>query len=121
MRMSGGIGCAAFLALGGCMDSNTAGIAPSTTPLTMPPADGRDAVVKLDVADFVVNRQARGAPAQVGLRVTRLDGRDLDYSEGRVAKRAADAYCAGFNRSLDPAAMGRFSLPNAWVFDGDCR
>lgn len=121
MRMAGVLGCAAFLALGACMGSNTAGIAPYAGPLTLPPADGQDAKVRLDSADYVVNRRMRGEPARITLKVTGLDRRDLGYSDGRVAKRAVEAYCAGFNRSLDPAAMGRFALPNAWIFDGDCR
>lgn len=86
-------------------------------PLTMPPADGRAQIVKLSPKSFVVSRRANTG---VTLRVTRIDGRDLDYSDGLLAKRAAAAYCATFNRPLDPAAMGHFSQPNAWLFDGDC-
>lgn len=116
MRMAGVLGCAALLGLGAC-----AGGRPSEpTTLTMPPADGRDAKVTVDSWTYVINRQARGTPPKVDLRVTRFDGRDLDYSDGRIAKRAAEAYCAGFNRSLDPSALGRFSVPNSWVFKGDC-
>jgi hypothetical protein len=85
--------------------------------MTLPPADGRAHPVKLGLQDFVINRRAADGN---GLRVTRVDGRDLDYSDGLVAKKAAEAYCTSYNRRLDPAAMGRFSLPNAWVFGGDC-
>lgn len=90
----------------------------SKMPLTLPPPDDRAQTVKVGVQSFVVSRQAKDITA---LRVTRIDGRDLDYSEGAVAKKAAEAYCAEYNRGLDPAAMGRFSLPNAWVFGGDCQ
>lgn len=87
-------------------------------PMTMPPADGRAHPVKVGLQRFVLNRRMKDS---MELRVTRIEGRDLDYSEGVLAKKAAEAYCAGFNRWLDPAAMGRFSLPNAWVFGGDCQ
>ncbi len=87
-------------------------------PMTMPQPDGRAQTVRVSLQNFVVNRQAKDA---IVLRVTRLNGRDLDYSDGAVAKKAAEAYCASYNRRLDPAAMGRFSLPNAWVFGGDCQ
>lgn len=100
------------LMLSACVQ--TAGV---PTPLTMPPADGRGQVVTATSQDFVVSRRANPT---VTLRVTRVNGPDLDYSEGVVAKRAAQAYCASFNRALDPAALGRYSLPNAWVFGGDC-
>ena len=73
--------------------------------------------MKLGPQSFVVNRQQNGATS---LRVTRLNRRDLDYSDGALAKAAAQAYCAQYNRPLDPAATGRFSLPNAWLFGGDC-
>ncbi len=86
-------------------------------PLTMPPPDGRAQAVKIGLQNFVVSRRA---DALVSLRVTRIDGADLDYSDGLNAKTAAVAYCATFNRALDPAAIGHFSLPNAWVFGGDC-
>ena len=86
-------------------------------PATMPPADGRAQRVPLGAQSFVVNRQRK---TTMGLRITRVDGRDLDYSDGALAKRVASAYCEGFRRSLDPAAMARFSAPNAWVFGGDC-
>lgn len=86
-------------------------------PLTLPPPDGRAEAVDAEGSHFVVNRMLRQA---VSLRVTRVRGADLDYSEGRLAKAAAQAYCAVYNRQLDPGAMGRFSLPNSWIFDGDC-
>lgn len=86
-------------------------------PVTMPQPDGRAQTVKLGMQRYVVNRQANDG---VRLRVTRLDGRDLDYAAGAKARKAAEAYCASYNRALDPAAIGRVSLPNAWVFGGDC-
>ena len=108
-------GCCAIagLLLSACVDT----VAPQTVPLTRPLADGRAQAVRIGPQSFVVNRRALD---QVGLRVTRVEGRDLEYSEGAIAKKAAEAYCAGFHRRLDPAAIGRFSLPNAWVFGGDC-
>lgn len=86
-------------------------------PLTMPPADGRAQVVRISSQNFVVSRRANTG---VTLRVTRIEGRDLDYSEGLLAKKAAVAYCAIFLRHFDPAAMGHFSQPNSWLFGGDC-
>lgn len=86
-------------------------------PMTLPLPDGRAQTVKVDSHSFVVNRRENDG---IRLRVTRVDGRDLDYSDRALAKKAAEAYCASYNRGLDPAAMGRFSLPNAWVFGGDC-
>ena len=115
MRMAGVLGCAALLGLGACAEN-----APPSA-MTMPPADGRDQKITVQPWTYVINRQARGTPPDVSLRVTRVDGRDLDYSDGGLAKRAAEAYCAGFHRSLDPSSVGRFSVPNAWLFDGDCR
>lgn len=90
-------------------------------PLTMPLPDGRDEVVALAPSTYVVNRRAKSiSTSGITIRITRKDGRDFDYSEGARAKAVAQAYCATYNRQLDPRAMGRFSLPNAWVFDGDC-
>ena len=91
-------------------------------PLTMPMADGRDQTVRVGGFDYVVNRRERGETRPgINLRVTRIGGRDLDYSDGLRAKKAVEAYCATFNRPLDPRAVGRFSTPNAWVFEGDCQ
>ncbi len=91
------------------------------TPLTMPPPDGREQKVELLPRTFIVNRRERGAIRPgISLRVTRLAGRDLTYSDAALAKQVADAYCATFNRVLNPRAVGRFSTPNSWVFDGDC-
>jgi hypothetical protein len=88
--------------------------------MTMPPPDGRAQVVEVGPRRFVVNRRA--SPTQpIALRVTRVGGRDLTYSDGLIAKKAVEAYCASFNRPLDPSAMGRFSTPNSWVFGGDCQ
>lgn len=93
-------------------------------PLTMPPADGRSQTLTLHVAAFpdqyVLNRQTVASRTGIALRVTRLNGGDLDHSQGKAAKDAVEFYCAQFNRHLDPVAMGRFSVPNSWVFDGDC-
>jgi len=90
-------------------------------PLTMPPPDGRDEIVAYAPSTYVVNRQAKAiSTAGIVIRVTRKDARDFDYSEGARAKAVAETYCKAYNRKLDPRAMGRFSLPNAWVFDGDC-
>ncbi|MBI1172069.1 hypothetical protein GC209_11770 [bacterium] len=91
-------------------------------PLTMPLADGREQTVRVSPFTYVVNRRERGESRPgVMLRVTRVNARDLDYSDGLRAKKAVEAYCATFNRQLDPRAVGRFSTPNAWVFDGDCQ
>ena len=105
--------------------SNTAGVYQPNAlrhPLTMPPADGRSETLTLSVTAFpnqyVVNRQAKAHGIE--LRVTRLNGGDLDYAQGKAAKAAVEFYCARFNRRLDPVAMGRFSVPNSWVFDRDC-
>lgn len=90
-------------------------------PLTMPMADGRDQPVQVSGSNYVVNRRERGANRPgIDLRVTRVNGGDLDYSDGLRTKKAVEAYCATFNRPLDPRAFGRFSTPNAWVFEGDC-
>lgn len=91
------------------------------SPLTMPLPDGRVEVVPLAPSTYVVNRQAKSiSTSGITIRITRKDGPDFDYSEGARAKAVAQAYCATYHRQLDPRAMGRFSLPNAWVFDGDC-
>ncbi len=108
---------AAWVLAAGVLSACAAPTAPARAPMTLPPPDGRGQVVKVGLQNFVVSRQTNDL---IALRVTRIDGRDLDYSEGALAKTAAEAYCAGYNRGLDPAAMGRFSLPNAWVFGGDC-
>lgn len=90
-------------------------------PMTMPIADGRDQTVNLAPREYVVNRRERGQYRPgVELRVTRVNGRDLDYSDGLRAKKAVQAYCDSFHRQMDPRATGRFSTPNAWVYDGDC-
>lgn len=102
------------LALTGC------GEAPAVdkTPLTLPPADGRAQIVRTKAGRFVVNR--RQTLDGLAVRVTRLNGPDMDYSQGKLAKDAVQAYCQGFNREADPTVMGRFSVPNAWLFAGDC-
>ena len=113
-------GFVVLLALSACMAPSP----PVRHPATMPPADGRSVTLTPSVTAFpnqyVVNRQTMPSRTGIVMRVTRLNGRDLDYSQGRDAKTAVEFYCAGFNRSLDPQARGRFSVPNSWVFDGDC-
>lgn len=95
---------------------------PAPQPLTLPPADGRAAeVIPGDGFRYVVNLQASAqAYGGVWLRVTRATAPELTYSDGLAAKRAAEAYCAEFNRPLNPAAYGRFSTPASWLFEGGC-
>jgi len=91
-------------------------------PLTLPAADGRAAEIIIgDGFRYVVNRQAL-AQAQGGvlIRVTRATAPELDYSEGLTAKKVAEAYCGGYNRSLNPSAYGKFSSPASWVFEWGC-
>ena len=52
--------------------------------------------------------------------VARTSAPDLTYADGLLAKQVATAYCAKFNRPLNPVAYGTFSQPNAWVFEGGC-
>lgn len=91
-------------------------------PLTLPAADGRaEEVVIGDGYRYIVNQQAMGsALGGVYLRVTRASAPELDYSEGLAAKKAAEAWCARYNRALNPAALGRFSIPASWLFEGGC-
>jgi hypothetical protein len=91
-------------------------------PLTLPAADGRaEQVVIGDGFRYVVNRQAlSGAQGGVVMRITRASAPELDYSDGLTAKKVAEAYCAGFNRSLNPSAYGSFSTPASWVFGWGC-
>lgn len=113
MRLSAGFLCVMLVACGPKA---------SPMPLTMPLADGRDQTVRVNPREYVVNRRERGENRPgVELRVTRVKGRDLDYSDGSRARMAAQAYCDSFNRRLDPRAIGRFSTPNAWVYEGDCQ
>jgi hypothetical protein len=92
-------------------------------PLTMPAADGRAADVSLgDGYRYVVNRQALGQSLEgVVLRVTRASAPELGYADGLTAKKVAEAYCAGFNRKLNPVAYGKFSAPASWMFEGGCQ
>jgi len=57
---------------------------------------------------------------KVFLRVARDSAPDLTYSDGLLAKRVAEDYCARYNRPLNPVAYGTFSNPNAWLFEGGC-
>ena len=96
--------------------------APDVTPLTLPAADGREAVIVIgDGFRYVVNyqssQQARGG---VFLRITRASAPEFGYSDGLVAKNVAEAYCEGYNRDLNPVAYGQFSLPASWMFEGGC-
>ena len=94
---------------------------PPPPKLTLPPADGRQAILYSDGFNYVINYQALAqAREKVFLRVARDNGPDLTYSDGLLAKQVAMAYCAGYNRPLNAAAYGTFSQPNAWVFEGGC-
>lgn len=119
------IAAALTLALSACGNLPPSQTTPAALhPLTMPPADGRSQTLTLSVTAFpnqyVLNRQTVATRTGIALRVTRVNGGDLDYSQGKQAKDAVEFYCAQFNRHLDPVAMGRFSVPSSWVFDGDC-
>lgn len=91
-------------------------------PLTLPPADGRAAQIIIgDGFRYVVNRQAlEQAKGGVMIRVTRATAPELTYSDGLTAKKVAEAYCAEFNRGLNPSAYGQFSTPASWVFEWGC-
>lgn len=91
-------------------------------PLTLPAADGRATQIIIgDGFVYVVNRQAlEQAMGGVMIRVTRASAPELTYSDGLTAKKVAEAYCAGFNRALNPSAFGRFSNPASWVFEWGC-
>jgi hypothetical protein len=98
-----------------------AACAPDPRPLTMPAADGRAVEVYHEGYQFVVNRQTNAqALGQEVIRVTRASAPELGYSDGLVARKVADAYCAGFNRVLNPGTYGKFSLPASWIFEGGC-
>ena len=114
LRASGSL--AILLALASCAE-----LLP-LRPLTLPAADGRaEQVVIGDGFRYVVNRQAlQQAQGGVVMRITRASAPELDYSDGLTAKKVAEAYCAGFKRSLDPSAYGRFSAPASWVFGWGC-
>lgn len=89
----------------------------------MPAADGRAADVSIgDGYRYVVNRQALGQSLEgVVLRVSRASAPELGYVDGLTAKKVAQAYCAGFNRKLNPVAYGKFSAPASWMFEGGCQ
>lgn len=95
---------------------------PPPPPLTLPPADGRAAeIVPGDGFTYIVNYQAlQQARLQVFLRVARASAPELTYSDGLLAKQIAEAYCALYNRPLNPVAYGTFSNPAAWIFEGGC-
>ena len=90
-------------------------------PMTLPPADGRAESVLHEAYRYDVGRRDMAEARGEGfLRVTRAGGPDLDYSDGLVAKRVAEAYCGHYNRSLDPVAYGMFSAPASWIFEVGC-
>lgn len=91
-------------------------------PLAMPAADGRAAEILLgDGFRYIVNRRGlEQAQGGVVMRITRASAPELDYSDGLTAKKVAEAYCAGFNRGLNPSAYGKFSTPASWVFEWGC-
>jgi len=91
-------------------------------PLTQPAADGRAAQIIIgDGFRYVVNRQAlEQARGGVMIRITRATAPELTYSDGLTAKKVAEAYCAGYNRVLNPSAYGQFSMPASWVFEWGC-
>lgn len=109
------------LVLSACNDLPDSFRRPPPAPLTLPPADGRAAILWNDGFNYVVNYQALAqSREQVFLRVARASAPDLTYADGLLAKQVAEAYCAGFNRPLNPVAYGTFSQPNAWLFEGGC-
>ncbi|MEI6097182.1 MAG: hypothetical protein WCS20_02575 [Alphaproteobacteria bacterium] len=120
----------AALALTGCSDLPDALKAPSARPipappmaLPLPPADGRAADITIgDGRTFLVlYRQIDQARGGVALRITRQGLPELTYSDGLLAKRVAVAFCDQFNRPLNQITGGKFSQPNAWVFEGGCQ
>jgi hypothetical protein len=114
--LTGRIALCAMVVLAACASP----MAP--VPLTMPAADGRASETVIgDGYRYVVTRQALDqALGGVVLRVTRASVPEFDYSEGLTAKKVAEAYCAGFNRRLNPVAYGKFSAPASWLFEGGC-
>jgi hypothetical protein len=117
----------ALLALTGCSEMLQA---PSARPiaappmaLPLPPADGR--VEQISIGDgrtyLVLYRHMDQARGGVAIRVTRQGPPELTYSDGLAAKRVAVAFCDQFNRPLNPITGGKFSQPNAWMFEGGCQ
>lgn len=95
--------------------------APKAQPMAMPPVTGASYPLTLDTVDYVVTRVALdSAPKGEVLRVYRADPPGFDYSEGLAAKTAAVAFCAQWNRGLDPQALGYFEPLGAWAFPGGC-
>ena len=111
--------------MAGCDDLSTSFRAPPPppVPLTLPAADGQAAHINVgDGFRYIVNRQALGqARGGVMIRITRATAPELTYSDGLTAKKVAEAYCAGFNRGLNPSAYGQFSTPASWVFEWGCQ
>ncbi len=104
------------LILAACMPQDVP-VKPDHTPLTLPLADGRPAVVYREPRNYNVSRTQTSHGFE--FRVTRL-GRDFDYSEGLLARKVAETFCQGYNRAFSARAIAHFSQPNAWVFNGDC-
>ena len=95
---------------------------PPPLPLPLPPADGRAAQITIGdgFTYLVLYRRLDQARGNVYLRVSRQTAPGLDYANGLVAKRVAEAYCAQYNRPLNPMSGGKFSQPAAWMFEGGC-
>lgn len=118
-------GCAVVLTMAGCDELPASFRAPPLppVPLTQPAADGRAAQIIIgDGFRYIVNRQALAqAKGGVMIRITRATAPELTYSDGLTAKKVAEAYCAGFNRVLNPSAYGQFSNPASWIFEWGCQ
>lgn len=56
----------------------------------------------------------------LAVAVRREGGAALDYSEGRIAKAAAEAACRSAGGRFDAAAIGRYSGAGTWTFNGAC-
>lgn len=119
----------ALLALTGCDDLSKAlkaqprrPLPPPPLPLALPPADGRTAQIMIGdgYTYLVLYQRLDQARGKVYLRISRQTAPELDYSDGLVAKRVAQSYCGQYNRPLNPVAGGKFSQPNAWMFEGGC-
>lgn len=94
---------------------------PDPSPRPMPPATGAPFDLQLGAVHYIITRSPlSSAPNGEVMRVYRTGTAALDYSEGLAAKTAAEAYCAEWNRELNPAAMGMFEPTGAWVFPGGC-
>jgi len=96
---------------------------PPPPALTLPLPDGRaeDVQIEGDNFHFLVTYQAlEQARGKVFLRVVRASAPEFTYSDGLLAKKVAEAFCAKYNRFLNPVAYGTFSNPGSWMFEGGC-